>query len=85
MQVSRPASPVAGLARKHPVAVANANDETLFVWTEGTGWAKGGSVAWQIFDQGGNAIGEKGRAPGVPVWGLPTAYAKPDGGFVIVY
>ena len=49
------------------MAVANANDETLFVWTEGTGWAKGGSVAWQIFDQCGNAVGEIGGAPGLPV------------------
>lgn len=85
MRVSRPASPPAGLKRKHPVAVANAKGETLFVWTEGTGWAKGGSVAWQLYDQDGNAAGEKGRAPGVPVWSLPTAFAKPDGSFVIVY
>ena len=85
MQVSRPVSPLAGLKRKHPVAVANAGGETLLVWTEGTGWAKGGSVAWQVFDQEGNASGAKGRAPGVPVWSLPTAFAKPDGGFVIVY
>lgn len=85
MQVSRPASPLAGLKRKHPVAVANAQGDTLLVWTEGTGWAKGGSVAWQIFDSSGRAAGEKGRAPGVPVWSLPTAFAKPDGRFAIVY
>ena len=85
MQVARPASPLAGLKRKHPVAVANANGETLFVWTEGTGWAKGGSVAWQVHDKDGMTVGEKGRAPGVPGWSLPTAYAKPDGSFAIVY
>jgi hypothetical protein len=85
VQVSRPASPLAGLKRKHPVAVANASDETLFAWTEGTAWAKGGSVAWQIYSKDGHALGEKGRAPGVPVWSLPTAYAKPDGGFVVIY
>lgn len=85
MQVSRPASPMSGPKRRHPVAVANAKGETLLVWTEGTGWAKGGSVSWQLFDQEGNAVGEKGRAPGVPVWSLATAFAKPDGGFVIVY
>ena len=85
MQVSRPISPTAGLKRKHPVAVANASGETLLVWTEGTGWAKGGSVAWQVFEKEGNPSGEKSRAPGVPVWSLPTAFAKPDGGFVIVY
>lgn len=85
MQVTRPTSPLAGIKRKHPVAIANAKGETLLVWTEGTGWAKGGSVAWQIFDAAGTATEEKGRAPGVPVWSLPTAFARPDGHFVIVY
>ena len=85
MQVTRPTSPMAGLKRKHPVAVANAKGETLLVWTEGTGWAKGGSVAWQLFDPSGTAAGEKGRAPGVAVWSLPTAFANADGNFVIVY
>jgi hypothetical protein len=85
MAVSRPVSPMTGVKRKHPVAVANANGDTLFVWTEGTGWAKGGSVAWQLFDKDGNAVEEKGRAPGVPVWSLATAFAKPDGNFAIIY
>jgi hypothetical protein len=85
MQVARPVSPLAGLKRKHPVAVPNAEGKTLFVWTEGTGWAKGGSVAWQVYDTAGNATAEKGRAPGVPVWSLPTAFARPGGGFVVVY
>jgi hypothetical protein len=84
-QLTRPVAPPAGLKRKHPVAVANAQGETLLVWTEGTGWAKGGSVAWQVYSQAGMALGQKGRAPGVPVWGLPTAYARPDGNFVIIY
>jgi hypothetical protein len=85
MQVSRPISPMASVKKKHPVAVTNANGETLFVWTEGTGWNKGGSVAWQVFDKDGNAVGEKGRASGVPVWSLATAFAKQDGSFVVVY
>jgi hypothetical protein len=85
MQVSRPTTPMAGLKRKHPVAVGNANGETLLVWTEGTGWAKGGSVAWQIYDNSGNATAEKGRAEGVPVWSLATAFATPNGNFSVVY
>ena len=85
MKVARPVSPLNGSKRKHPVAVANANGETLFVWTEGTAWAKGGSVAWQLYGADGQAVGEKGRAPGVPVWSLPTAYAKADGNFVVIY
>ena len=53
--------------------------------TEGTGWNKGGAVAWQLYDPAGNPTSEKGRADGVPVWSLVSAFAKPDGNFVIVY
>ena len=85
MKVSKPIAPPGSATRKHPVAVGNGKGETLFTWTEGTGWAKGGSVAWQLFDSAGNVLSESGRADGVPVWSLPTAYAKTDGSFVIVY
>ncbi len=82
-QVSSPVSP--DTKAKHPVAIGNAQGEVLLVWTEGTGWAKGGSVAWQIFDQTGHPVSEKGRAEGVPTWSLATGYAKPDGTFAIIY
>ena len=85
MQVSQPISPLPGTKRKHPVAVANGNGQTLFVWTEGTAWAKGGSVSWQIFDKDDKPTSETGHADGIPVWSLATAFAKPDGAFVIVY
>jgi hypothetical protein len=85
MEVSKPIAPPGSTKRKHPVVVANANGDTLFVWTEGTGWAKGGAVAWQLYDKDGNATLEKGRTEGVPVWSLATGFAKPDGSFVIVY
>jgi hypothetical protein len=71
--------------RKHPAVAVNAAGETLLVWTEGTGWQRGGSVAWEIFDRQGRSTGETGRVPGVPVWGLAAAYARPDGGFTILY
>ncbi|MEK7678369.1 MAG: sialidase family protein [Verrucomicrobiota bacterium] len=85
LQVSKPVAPPGSARRKHPVAVANGKGETLFAWTEGIGWAKGGAVAWQLYDKDGNATSEKGRADGVPVWSLATAFAKPDGRFIIVY
>jgi hypothetical protein len=85
MQVSKPISPLPGVPRKHPVAVANENGETLLVWTEGTAWAKGGAVAWQLYGKDGKATAEKGRANGVPVWSLATALSKPDGSFEIIY
>jgi hypothetical protein len=86
MEVTRPISaPGTGANRKHPVAVSNSKGETLFAWTEGTGWAKGGSLAWQIFNANDKPESEKGRAEGVPTWSLITAFAKPDGNFVIIY
>jgi hypothetical protein len=85
LKVSEPVSPPGSTRCKHPVAVGNAPGEVLLAWTEGTGWAKGGAVAWQLYDQAGNATPEKGRADGVPVWSLVTAFAQPDGNFVIVY
>ena len=84
-QLSPPQSPAGTGKRKHPIAVSNKRGEVLLAWTEGTGWAKGGSVHWQLFDSAGKATAEKGRAEGVPIWGLVTAYAKPDESFVIVY
>lgn len=70
---------------KHPVAVANKNGDTLLVWTEGTGWQRGGAVAWQLFDKSGKPLDERGRQEGVPVWSFAAAYAKPDGSFVVLY
>jgi hypothetical protein len=82
-KVSEPVSPTT--KGKHPVAVGNMRGEILLAWTEGTGWQKGGAVAWQLYDQAGKPTSEKGRADGVPVWSLVSAFAKPDGSFVIVY
>jgi hypothetical protein len=65
--------------------VANQRGETLLVWAEGTGWKKGGSVAWQMFDKDGKPMAEQGTRDGLPVWSLATAYAKADGNFVVVY
>lgn len=79
------AAPGEGGNRKHPAISANANGVELLVWTEGTGWSRGGSLAWQLFDSTGKAAGEEGHAPGVPVWGLPSAFSDREGNFTIVY
>src|SRR5262249_49981631 len=71
--------------RKHPVIAVNAGGETILTWTEGTGWKKGGSLAWQVFDREGKPATEKGEAAGVPMWGLTAAIAQPDGSFIILY
>jgi hypothetical protein len=72
--------------RKHPALAANKRGEILLAWTEGTGWQRGGALAWQIFDADGQPTGEQGRVPGgIPIWGLPAAAAAPDGSFEILH
>jgi hypothetical protein len=73
-------------SRKHPAVAASDRGETILVWTEGTGWQKGGALAWHVFDDSGQPKGQGGFLAGaVPVWGLPTVVARPDGGFVIIH
>ncbi len=79
------AAPGDGTNRKHPAVAASVNGQMLLVWTEGTGWAKGGLLAWQLFDSGGKPTGAEGNAPGIPVWGLPSVFADHQGNFTIVY
>ena len=79
------AAPGEAKGRKFPALAVNARGETLLAWTEGMGWKKSGSVAWQIFDRNGRPLGDRGEAPGVPVWSLVTAVARPDGGFDVIY
>jgi hypothetical protein len=79
------AAPGDSTNRKNPAVAASLNGQMLLVWTEGTGWAKGGSLAWQLFDAGRKPTGAQGTAPGVPVWGLPSVFADHQGNFTIVY
>jgi hypothetical protein len=64
---------------------ADAKGRTILVWTEGMGWERGGSVAWQVFDADGKPTAEKGREDGVPTWSLVAVFARPGGGFTILY
>jgi hypothetical protein len=79
------AAPGEARDRKHPVVASNKQGQLLLAWTEGMGWERGGSVAWQVFDKDGRPTVEKGRAAGVPVWSLIAVFARSDGGFTIVY
>ncbi len=79
------AAPGAPQNRKYPVAISDSRGETLFAWTEGMAWKRGGAVEWQVYDRGGQPESVSGKQDGVPAWSVITAFAKPDGGFVIVY
>jgi hypothetical protein len=72
-------------SRKYPALAINPAGETLLAWAEDTGWQKGGSLAWQLFDSSGHPIGDSGRAPGVPANSFPAAFAGTGGAFTIVY
>jgi len=82
-KVSSPVSPAK--QAKHPVVLGNSRGEVLLAWGEGTGWNKSGSLAWQIYDREGKPLADKGRADGLPVWSLPTAFADSSGHFTIIY
>jgi hypothetical protein len=79
------AAPGESRQRKHPIVAVNKRRQILLAWTEGMGWERGGSVAWQVYDSNGRPTSEKGRADGVPVWSLAAVFARADGGFTIVY
>jgi hypothetical protein len=79
-------APGASPDRKHPALASDASGRTLLAWTEGTGWNKGGAVAWQMFDRVGQPVaGSQARADDLPAWDAPAAFAIAGRGFVILY
>jgi hypothetical protein len=80
----RVGAPGVGGGRKHPRIAVDRGGRVLLIWTEGTGWQKGGSLAWQEFGVNRKAIGEVGRVPGIAPWSFGAAVATP-GGFLVVY
>jgi hypothetical protein len=79
------AAPGEGKGRKHPRLAMNSRGETILLWTEGTGWQRGGSLAWQVFDRNGSPIGARGSAPGAPTWSFGAVAARQDGSFTVLY
>jgi hypothetical protein len=69
---------------KHPRIAIAPNGDTLLAWAEGTGWGKGGSVAWQAYDSRGTPLSEHGALAGLPAWSF-AAVVSTRNGFVIVY
>jgi hypothetical protein len=84
-KATSPVGPAIMVKGKHPVLAVNRAGETLLVWTEGTGWQRGGALAWQVFSADGKPTAAPQRRDGVPMWGLAAAVADPDGGFTVLY
>jgi hypothetical protein len=65
-------APGEGTNRKHPAIAGNKLEQVLLAWTEGTGWKKGGSLAWQAFNDAGHPLSTNEVSASVPAWDLAT-------------
>lgn len=81
---STPISPESRQAN-HPTVARSPDGRILVAWTEGTGWQRGGSLAWSERDRLSPTWTPVERRPGVPVWGSPTAVCESDGQFTVWY
>jgi len=81
-----PAPGVGNFRRKNPTVAVNRRGETLLAWGDGPGFQSGGTLHWRLFDKRGRPDGQEGSAPTpIPLRSLPTAAARADGSFVLVY
>jgi hypothetical protein len=64
--------------RKYPALARNSRGETLLAWVEGSGWQRGGTLGWQIFDQAGRPSAACNTRSDVPVWSFPAVFSRPD-------
>ena len=71
--------------RKHPSVAVNRAGDTLYAWAEGTAWARGGSVAWELRDRAGLRLASAAAAGEVPVWSLVAAVPRADGSFLVIH
>jgi hypothetical protein len=77
--------PAAERSSKHPAVAIDKDGNVLVAWAVGTGWQRGGSVAWQVFDRELKPIaGARGTADGLPAWSRPAAFPASNG-FVVLY
>jgi hypothetical protein len=76
---------------KHPSLAENEHGETLVAWARGTGWQRGGTLAWCVVDAAGKVMAESAADPdkdanaAVPVWSFPAAAEVAGLGFVVVH
>jgi hypothetical protein len=79
-------APGKGDNRKHPALAVDGEGQTLLVWDENTAWGRGGKILWQLYDKNGRPVANaSGQRNGLPVWSYAATFARPDGGFTILY
>lgn len=72
-----------GVAAHHPRMAARKDGESLWVWTEETGWAHGGKVRWRRTAVDGRLL-EEGTRDDLPAWNFAAAIAG-EAGFTVLY
>jgi hypothetical protein len=79
--------PGGGAAKlKHPAIAVKDGGEILIAWLETRGWGGEGRLFHQVFDAEGRAIAKPTLADAAaPAWTKPSALARPDGSFLILY
>jgi hypothetical protein len=68
---------------KHPALAQNTKGQTLITSVIGSGWNKAGTLHWDLLDAQGRVM-DSGEGDKLPVYSYAVAYARPDGGFVIL-
>ncbi len=88
-QTGKPAKivrvPGTGQPRRLPAVAVDEAGDVLLTWTEGTGWQKGGDLAWQMFRANDRPVGKPARERNVPVWSFAAVWSNGSGGFEVVY
>lgn len=70
---------------RHPALAVNRNGDVLCAWAEGTGWQRGGRVAWRLLSADGTPSGDIGHGDGLGVWSFPAVLPRADGSFAVAY
>jgi hypothetical protein len=72
--------------RKHPrfALSTRKGQQQMLSWVEGTGWEKGGALAWELVGVPSEPQ-SRNRIDGVPPWTFSAVIAEQDGSFTIVY
>ena len=76
----------AAMRRKSPAVAVNHRGETLLAWGDGAGFRTGGTLHWQVFDTDGQPTSDESQGTDtVPDGSVPTALARADGTFFVIF